>query len=66
MLVLTRRPNRGSSSIIIIGDKIELQVIATESGNVKLGITAPEHMNIRGGAELECIPRKRPVAARPV
>ena len=43
MLVLSRK----QSQTIVIGDNIELTVIAVQGGRVKLGITAPRNVSIR-------------------
>lgn len=43
MLVLSRK----TSETIVIGDEIELTVIALGRGRVKLGITAPKDVPIR-------------------
>ena len=51
MLVLTRRPNRGDGSTIIIERDISIVVLSTENGSVKLGITAPEQIRIDGSPE---------------
>jgi carbon storage regulator CsrA len=56
MLVLTRRPNRGACSAILIGQQIELEVLGTESGGVKIGITAPESTNIKCADEVRGVP----------
>jgi carbon storage regulator len=42
MLVLTRKKNES----IMIGDQIELVVVAIEGDVVKLGIKAPQHIEI--------------------
>lgn len=43
MLVLGRKV----SETIVIGDNIELTVLAVQGGRVKLGISAPKHVSIR-------------------
>lgn len=43
MLVLSRK----ESQTIVIGDEIELTVVAIQGGRVKLGITAPKDVPIR-------------------
>lgn len=42
MLVLTRK--KGES--VLIGEDIEITVIKTDDGSVKLAITAPKHITI--------------------
>lgn len=42
MLVLTRRKNEA----VKIGDDIEITILAIEGDQVKLGITAPENVDI--------------------
>ncbi|MBB3130892.1 carbon storage regulator [Paenibacillus rhizosphaerae] len=42
MLVLSRK--KGES--IIIQDEIEITILAVEGDNVRLGITAPDHIDI--------------------
>ena len=42
MLILTRRPGE----IVTIGDKIRVTVIASERGQVKLGIDAPRDVPV--------------------
>jgi carbon storage regulator len=42
MLVLSRKLNEK----IIIDENIEIKVLSIENGNVQLGITAPEHIEI--------------------
>ncbi|MDF2546590.1 MAG: csrA [Anaerosolibacter sp.] len=42
MLVLTRKHNES----IIIDGQIEITVVASEEGKVKLGISAPKEINI--------------------
>ena len=42
MLVLTRRPSQS----IMIGDDIEVSVLSTTGGNVRIGIRAPRDIPI--------------------
>jgi carbon storage regulator len=42
MLVLTRKKNES----IMIGDSIEIKVLAIEGEQIKLGIIAPKHVDI--------------------
>lgn len=42
MLVLTRKKDES----IIIGDSIEIKVLAIEGEQIKLGIIAPKHIDI--------------------
>lgn len=42
MLVLTRKKGEG----ILIGDDIEIQVLETKAGAVRLGLTAPKEKKI--------------------
>jgi carbon storage regulator len=42
MLVLTRKKNES----IMIGDSIEIKVLAVEGEQIKLGIIAPKHIDI--------------------
>jgi carbon storage regulator len=42
MLVLTRKKNES----IMIGDSIEIKVLAVEGEQIKLGIIAPKHIDM--------------------
>ncbi len=42
MLVLTRKENES----IVIGNNIEIKIIKTENGKVKIGIEAPKNVEI--------------------
>ncbi|WMT19802.1 carbon storage regulator CsrA [Parageobacillus toebii] len=42
MLVLTRKKNES----IMIGDSIEIKVLAIEGEQIKLGIIAPKHIDV--------------------
>ncbi|GAB7389192.1 hypothetical protein BSNK01_30300 [Bacillaceae bacterium] len=42
MLVLTRKPNES----IMIGDSIEIKVLAVEGDQVRLGIVAPKEVEV--------------------
>ncbi len=42
MLILTRKKDES----IVIGDNIEIKVVAIEDGKVKLGISAPKNIEI--------------------
>jgi carbon storage regulator len=42
MLVLSRKPGEG----IMIGDGIQVTVLATQGGRVKLGVSAPAEMPV--------------------
>ncbi len=58
MLVLTRRPQRGAHSIILIGSEITLEVLESKNGNVRLGITAPLALNISSSSREPCGEKK--------
>lgn len=51
MLVLTRKKNES----IMIGDQIELVVLDINDTQVRLGITAPKHVNIHRKEVYEAI-----------
>jgi carbon storage regulator len=60
MLVLTRRVGEE----LVIGDGIRITLVAIHGKQVRLGITAPEHVLIRR-AELGCAPAEAvPPAAK--
>ncbi|MFJ7858081.1 carbon storage regulator CsrA [Peribacillus sp. NPDC097206] len=42
MLVLTRKPNES----IVIGNDIEITILAIEGEQIKIGITAPKNVDI--------------------
>ena len=46
MLVLTRRPEMGAQSKIIIGHDIELTVVEVRGDQVRLGVTAPKDVSV--------------------
>ena len=46
MLVLTRKPEHGDESIIIIGDAVQIKVVAVKGDQVRLGITAPDEIAV--------------------
>lgn len=49
MLILTRRPGES----LVIGDDIEITVISVEGNQVKVGIRAPDHIDILRSELLE-------------
>jgi carbon storage regulator len=42
MLVLTRKPNQS----IMIGDDVEVFVLSSSGGNIRIGIHAPRHVPV--------------------
>lgn len=63
MLVLSRRPNES----IVIGEDVEVRVLAIEGDHVKLGVTAPRHVPVHRGEVYAAIQEaNRAAAAVPV
>lgn len=60
MLVLTRKLNES----IVIGDNIEVAVLAVEGDQVKLGISAPREITVHRREVYEQIKRANEEAAR--
>ncbi len=46
MLVLTRRPELGDQSKILIGDDIEITVVEVRGDQVRVGVEAPKHVSV--------------------
>ncbi len=46
MLVLTRRPERGDESTIIISDSIEITVVEVHGDQVRSGVAAPSEVAV--------------------
>lgn len=46
MLVLTRRPDEGDKSTIVIGADISVTVVEVRGEQVRIGITAPSDVTI--------------------
>lgn len=42
MLILTRKPQEA----VLINDNIEVQILGYQGGQVKIGITAPDDVNV--------------------
>lgn len=59
MLVLSRK----QSETIKIGDDIELSVLSIEGDQVKIGIAAPQNIDIHRGEVYEAIQRENNEAA---
>ena len=55
MLVLTRETNQS----IMIGDDIEIVVVAVRGGKVRLGINAPRHVPVHRKEIYEIILREK-------
>lgn len=62
MLVLTRKRNES----IIIGDDIEITVVAIEGDQIKLGIEAPKHIDIHRKEVYLAIQKENSAAAKTV
>ena len=62
MLVLTRKPSQS----IIIGDGIEVEVLSVAGEKVRLGITAPRHVEIFRHEVYERIQEERETIEEPV
>lgn len=60
MLVLTRKENEK----ILIGDNIEITVVAVDNGSVQLGINAPKEIEILRKELLEDVKKENKAAAR--
>jgi carbon storage regulator len=60
MLVLTRRPGES----ITIGDDIVVTVVAAAGGQVKLGITAPQHVRVLREEILKALKDENSAAAK--
>jgi len=61
MLVLTRRPDEK----IMIGDDIEVVVVAVEGDRVRLGIKAPKGVSIHRGEVYATIQQENQQASQP-
>ncbi len=61
MLILTRKKNES----IIINDNIEIMVIETDDGKVKLGINAPKAVKIHRKEVYESIIKENQEASNP-
>ncbi|MHB0886655.1 MAG: carbon storage regulator CsrA [Bacillota bacterium] len=61
MLVLTRKLKES----IIIGDDIEVTVVEVKGDQVKLGISAPNHVSVHRREVYEEIQRENRAAAKP-
>ncbi|QDI91839.1 carbon storage regulator [Salicibibacter halophilus] len=59
MLILTRKRDES----IQIGDGIEVKIVSVEGDQVKLGIDAPQHVDIHRKEIYECIEEENRVAA---
>ena len=46
MLVLTRRPELGDQSKILVGDEIEITVVEVRGDQVRVGVDAPKHVSV--------------------
>lgn len=60
MLVLTRKENEK----ILIGDNIEITVVAVDNGSVQLGINAPKEIEILRKELLEDVKKENKAAAK--
>lgn len=60
MLVFTRK--KGES--LIIGNEIEVTILGTSAGSVKVGITAPRHISVHRHEVYEAIRRENLAASR--
>jgi len=60
MLVLARRPGES----ITIGDDIVVTVVAAAGGQVKLGITAPQHVRVLREEILKALKEENSAAAK--
>jgi carbon storage regulator len=60
MLVLARRPGES----ITIGDDIVVTVVAVAGGQVKLGITAPQHVRVLREEILKALKEENSAAAK--
>jgi carbon storage regulator len=60
MLVLTRRPGES----ITIGDDIVVTVVNTAGGQVRLGITAPQHVRVVREEILKALKEENSAAAK--
>ncbi len=61
MLVLTRETNQS----IMIGDDIEIVVVAVQGGKVRLGINAPRHVPVHRKEVYEIIRREKADGEKP-
>jgi len=61
MLVLTRETNQS----IMIGDDIEIVVVAVQGGKVRLGINAPRDVPVHRKEVYEIIRREKPDGDKP-
>ncbi len=62
MLVLSRK--KGES--VIIGDNIEIKILETKEGKVKLGISAPRDVSVLRKEVLDVISENKEAGKRPV
>ncbi len=60
LLVFTRK--KGES--LIIGNEIEVTILSTSAGSVKVGITAPRHISVHRHEVYEAIRRENLAASR--
>jgi carbon storage regulator len=60
MLVLSRRPGES----ITIGDDIVVTVVAAANGQVRLGITAPQHVRVLRAEILKALKEENGAAAK--
>lgn len=60
MLVLTRRPGES----ITIGNDIVVTVVTSAGGQVRLGITAPQHVRVLREEVLKALQEENSAAAR--
>ena len=61
MLVLTRETDQS----IMIGDDIEIVVVAVKGGKVRLGITAPRHVSVHRKEIYEIVRRENADGEKP-
>ncbi len=61
MLVLSRQPDQS----IMIGDDIEIVVVAVRGDKVRLGINAPRHVSVHRKEIYEIILRERADGEKP-
>ncbi len=61
MLVLTRSTDQS----IMIGNDIEIVVVAVRGGKVRLGITAPKHVPVHRKEIYEIVRREKAAGEKP-
>ncbi len=61
MLVLTRATDQS----IMIGNDIEIVVVAVQGGKVRLGITAPKHVSVHRKEIYEIVRRQKADGGKP-